>query len=658
MKTYLKTLARAFTRHVTRFLSIIFIVVVAVGFISGIGTSADKIRYSLTDYYKAQNVSDLILRTKDENGFNSEDITKLEEAYGKNNVNTGVQIDADIEIGGEVQTVRLYFLNEFGDDWTVNVPDIKEGEKPENEMQALCENSDNKIKGFSIGTDICLDFEKILIDLADEDSKETVKNQLNLVKKLGVELEKNISVEGIVQSPLTFANDGEPNDRNPEDIEVPDNITDANLLQTLDNVLYLSSEAIPKLPSFLGGKGLIPTNAVYLSFSDKNKFSAFDKNYSAYLEEQTAAVCGMLNLAQGQETVKILTLNENYSFVSLIAYADKVMNIGFVLMVAFLFVTALVVLSNMTRLLEEERGQIACLRTLGYSAFRIIFKYILFAMLATGIGGVASYFVGLGLAYLICYVFNYSFTMPPISSQVALPFFLIVFFVIVAATLIATLAAGLKMSKETPANLLRPKPPKAGKKVFLERIPFIWNRLSFKYKSTMRNVLRYMNRFIMTVVSVAVSTALVLAGLALLDVCLFGGIDSPSVMGIAIVVIVFAGLLTAVVIYTLTNINISERNRELATLKVLGYQDKEVAGYIYREVYIDTAVGILFGYPLSLGIMKILFGIMAVGSITSVKWFWWLAAPFLVLFFTFLVTMILTRKIVKIDMNESLKAIE
>lgn len=658
MKTYLKTLARAFTRHVTRFLSIIFIVVVAVGFISGIGTSADKIRYSLTDYYKAQNVSDLILRTKDENGFKSEDITKLEEAYGKNNVNTGVQIDADIEIGGEVQTVRLYFLNEFGDDWTVNVPDIKEGEKPENEMQALCENSDNKIKGFSIGTDICLNFEKILIDLADEDSKETVKNQLNLVKKLGVELEKNISVEGIVQSPLTFANDGEPNDRNPEDIEVPDNITDANLLQTLDNVLYLSSEAIPKLPSFLGGKGLIPTNAVYLSFSDKNKFSAFDKNYSAYLEEQTAAVCGMLNLAQGQETVKILTLNENYSFVSLIAYADKVMNIGFVLMVAFLFVTALVVLSNMTRLLEEERGQIACLRTLGYSAFRIIFKYILFAMLATGIGGVASYFVGLGLAYLICYVFNYSFTMPPISSQVALPFFLIVFFVIVAATLITTLAAGLKMSKETPANLLRPKPPKAGKKVFLERIPFIWNRLSFKYKSTMRNVLRYMNRFIMTVVSVAVSTALVLAGLALLDVCLFGGIDSPSVMGIAIVVIVFAGLLTAVVIYTLTNINISERNRELATLKVLGYQDKEVAGYIYREVYIDTAVGILFGYPLSLGIMKILFGIMAVGSITSVKWFWWLAAPFLVLFFTFLVTMILTRKIVKIDMNESLKAIE
>ena len=162
----------------------------------------------------------------------------------------------------------------------------------------------------------------------------------------------------------------------------------------------------------------------------------------------------------------------------------------------------------------------------------------------------------------------------------------------------------------------------------------------------------------MTVVSVAVSTALVLAGLALLDVCLFGGIDSPSVMGIAVVVIIFAGLLTAAVIYTLTNINVSERNRELATLKVLGYQDKEVAGYIYREVYIDTVVGIIVGYPLSTLIMWLVFSVMGIGTIGGVSWFWWLIAPAIVLLFAFVVTLMLKRKIVKIDMNESLKAIE
>ena len=129
-------------------------------------------------------------------------------------------------------------------------------------------------------------------------------------------------------------------------------------------------------------------------------------------------------------------------------------------------------------------------------------------------------------------------------------------------------------------------------------------------------------------------------------------------MGIAFVVIVFAGLLTAVVIYTLTNINISERNRELATLKVLGYHDKEISGYVYREVYVDTTVGIIFGYPLSTLIMLLLFNIMGMGSIGGVTWFWWLAAPVLVYAFTFIVTLLLKRKIVKIDMNESLKAIE
>lgn len=634
MKTYLKTLLRTFRKHVTRFISIIFIVIVSVGFISGIGSSADKIKYSMTDYYKAQNVSDLIIRSTSPTGFSREqlsEIDKLKETYGDKNVATGVQLDVKTEIEGEEQTVRAYFVDGFKDDeWTVNVPDLLEGEMPTKEGEALCEKSDNKIIGFAVGA-------RISLSLAPQ------------LPKIDVE------IAGIAQSPLTFANDGEPSDFNVEDMEVPDSIEAVNSLDTLDNILYLSSSLIPQNP--FTQLPLISVNTAYLSFSDRDKFNAFDKKYDDYLRQQKAAVNDAL-APDGNGNLKILTLKDNYSFVSLNAYADKVTDIGLVLMVAFVFVTALVAQSTMTRLMEEERSQIACLRTLGYSTFKIVFKYVLFAMIAAGVGGVASYFVGLGLAHLIYFVFNYSFTMPPVSSTVALPFYLIVFFVIVAITLLSTLIAGLKLTGEAPASLLRPKPPKVGKKVFLEKIPFIWNKLSFKYKSTTRNVLRYLGRFIMTVVSVAVSTALVLAGLALLDVCLFGGIDSPSVMGIAVVVIIFAGLLTAAVIYTLTNINVSERNRELATLKVLGYQDKEVAGYIYREVYIDTVVGIIFGYPLSTLIMWLVFSVMGIGTIGGVSWFWWLIAPAIVLLFAFVVTLMLKRKIVKIDMNESLKAIE
>lgn len=655
MKTYLKTLLRAFKKHITRFVSIVFIVLVSVGFVSGIGTSTEKLKFSLSEYYEKQNVSDLIVKSTASDGlsmgFSAEEIVAAKEVYGEENLETGASIDVYVGVNGETQLIRLYFLDNF-ENPSVNKYEVLERAelaKEEDFNIAYAEVSDNMLKGFELRSGIELDFKDILEQLAKQGGQEIPSYLQSFLNRL---TPVKVTVGATIKSPLTFANDGEPSWLNPEDTKIPDTINEVNNLITLDNVLFLPSSLIPEI----FGVKVLQTTDIYLSFPDRTQFKALNDEYKTYVESQKALFSE--KSGADAETLRFITLNDNYSFVSLISYANKVSGIGLVLMVAFLFVTALVVLSNMTRLMEEERSQVACLKTLGYSSFKIIFKYVLFVALATGVGGAGAYFVGLGLAYLICYVFNYSFNMPPISSQVALPFFLIVFWVIVAVTFAATLIAGLKLTREAPAELLRPKPPKAGKKVFLERIPFIWNLLSFKYKSTMRNVLRYLSRFIMTVVSVAVSTALVLAGFALLDVCIFGGIDSPSVMGIAAVIIVFAGLLTAVVIYTLTNINVSERNRELATLKVLGYHEREVSGYIYREVYIDTVVGILFGYPLSTLIMLLLFDILGMGSLASVTWFWWLAAPVVVLLFTFIVTLMLKPKIKKIDMNESLKAME
>lgn len=678
-----------FKKHVARFFSIILIVLVSVGFVSGIGSATDKINYSMIDYYKAQNVSDLILKSASDDGFSEEDIAAVKARYGENNVNTGMSVDVDLEINGEKQLVRLYFLDRF-ENPTVNMADSVEKialPVAENAVAVSAEKSDNKIKGIALGTQIELDFADILRQLARQSGEELEETVDGLLDNLDT---VTVVVSETVQSPLTFANDGEPSYLNSaEDLEhVPDTVDGVNSLITLENILYLPSDIIPTLgdavpddmlslleisPDMLpflpeetleqietlqelsdsADEPLLGTGDIYLSFSNRTMFNAFSSRYKKYSAEQKTEIEGILG-----EEFRFISLYDNYSFVSLHSYANKVMGIGYVLMVAFLFVTALVVLSTMTRLLEEERAQIACLKTLGYSNAKIIFKYLLFAMIATGIGGVGAYFVGIGIARLFYLVFHYSFTMPPMSTHIAMIFFLITFTVIVLATLFATVSAGRKLTNDKPANLLRPKVPKAGKKVIIERIPFIWNCLSFKYKSTVRNVLRYQSRFLMTVVAVAISTALVLAGLALLDVCLFGGLDSVSVMLIAVVVVIFAGLLTAVVIYTLTNINISERNRELATLMVLGYHDGEVAGYIYREIYIDTAIGIIFGYPLSMILMRVLFNIMEVGTIAGVSWFMWLAAPVIVLLFTFIVTMLLRHKIVKIDMNESLKAVE
>ena len=156
----------------------------------------------------------------------------------------------------------------------------------------------------------------------------------------------------------------------------------------------------------------------------------------------------------------------------------------------------------------------------------------------------------------------------------------------------------------------------------------------------------------------AVCISLVLAGLAVLDCCLFQDIGGTAMIAVAIIVLVFAALLNFVVIYTLTNINISERERELATLMVLGYYDNEVAGYIYREIYITSAIGILFGLPLGCLLCLFIFNVMGFGSIPGIGWFVWVLAPILSVIFTLLVTLVLRRKITRIDMNNSLKAIE
>lgn len=651
-----------FEKHVTRLLSIIFIVLVSVGFISGIGMAIDKIDDSLTDYYITQNVSDFIIK-KTDGSFSDEEIEKVRARYGAERVNTGMSVDVEMEIDGETQLVRLYF---YDGEQTINLPTVVEasnGAYGEETIAISAERSDNNMKGVALGAQIELDFADIIAQLSEQSGSELDASYASMLAALQP---VTVTVTETLQSPLVFAKDGEPSYTNPADVEAPDTIEAVNSLITLENILYLPSSVIPTygdiVPDALKpfypqdlDEPLLGTGDIYVAVAERDLFKAFGNKYREFVAEEKEQILSEEMLGTDAE---VITLYENYSFLSLHSYGNKVRDICYILMVAFLFVTALVVLSTMTRLLEEERSQVACLKTLGYPSWRIVFKYLLFAMIATGIGGVAAYFVGVGVANLFYVVFNFSFAMPPMSPKITILFFLLSYFIIVVATLFATCMAGFRMTNEKPANLLRPKVPKAGKKVFFEKIPFFWNLLSFKYKSTTRNVLRFKNRFFMTVIAVAFSTALVLTGLGLLDLCLFHGMDSPTITAVSLVVIVFAGLLTAVVIYTLTNINISERNRELATLMVLGYYDGEVAGYIYREVYIDTAVGIIFGYPLAVFLIWLVFNVMAMGSLGGISWFMWLIAPFVVLLFTALVTLLLRHKIVKIDMNESLKAIE
>ena len=673
MRTYLKTLIRMFQKHLMRFLSIIFIVVVSVGLISGVGSSGEVIERSLAEAYRDQNISDLIVKSTAQTGFTEEQIAAVRARYGKENVNTGNSLDVTVSIGGSERTVRLYFLEEIP---TVNVPWTRSGKDfsaldKESEFLSLHVESSKTLQTVEEGTSFTLDFKDIMEQLAEQGGSAITGLTETFLGYVG---SVEVTSAGTLLSPIIFGVEGEPSYIQEEGAEIPDVANALSSLNTISTALYFSYDIVPTFGEVLEGQGfeenviklmlslagmdydekLVPLGDLYIAFPERGLFEPYGGGYEELVEAEKEALYDLLG-----DDIEFISLKENFSINSLHSYAGKVTAISAVLMVAFIFVTALVVLSNMTRLMEEERPQIACLRTLGYGGFSILFKYLLFAAIGTGIGGTGAYFVGVGLTAFVYYVFNYNYAMPPMTSVATSLYFLITFSCIVIATLTATLIAGGKMVREKPADLLRAKPPKAGRKVFLERIPILWNRLSFKYKSTMRNVLRYHYRFSMTVISVACSMGIALAGLALLDLCLFHeGFGSAALIGLAAVIVIFAGLLTMVVIYTLTNINISERNREIATLMVLGYYDREVAGYIYREVYINTIVGILFGFPVGIFLIIILFKVINVGSLAGVSWFVWPVAAVIVLLFTALVTLILRRKIVGIDMNESLKANE
>lgn len=653
MKTYLKTVRRMFKKNISRFISIIFIVLIGVSLTSGVGSSTGKIKDSANDFSLYRNVSDIIVKAKTEEGFSEAQITALKDEYGEENVNFGMSFDAYITVNGEKRLTRFY----FSDDITARTVNkfVESDEEAlavsEGDIAVFAENADDKIKGYTRGDKITVDYKDVFLQLADQNDMVIEDWQMSFINTLQP---VTLTVTKIVEDPLVFAKGGEPSFLNGEDMKIPDTIVPTDLI-CVDDILYLPYSAMPLMQA---------KTDIYVSLANKRTDRIFSGSYDKTVAEEKEKIIGMLAAADEktnaeiEKNVAFVTLAENYSFKSLYSYADKISGLSIVLMAAFACITALVVLSNVTRLIDEERAQTACLISLGYSAAGIILKYVLFVLTATAVGGFAAYFVGVGLCSFIYLVFDYSFVMPPESAVFGVTFFIITLAIIVFAAVAATIRAGLKTAGETPADLLKPKSPASGRKVIIEKIPFIWNRLSFKYKSTARNVLRYRNRFIMTVVAVAGSMGLVMAGLALLDMCLFGDFGNASIAWLAVVIVVFAALLTLTAIYTITNISISERTREIATLMVLGYYDGEVSGYIYREIYIDAVVGIIFGYGVGAVLMSIIFAIMGFGSLGGVSWYVWLVSPVAVLFFTFLVTLILRKRIISIDMNASLKALE
>lgn len=249
----------------------------------------------------------------------------------------------------------------------------------------------------------------------------------------------------------------------------------------------------------------------------------YEKNKQQADEELNDA---LQKLNDAQADIDAIELPEWYvlgrdtvvSYVSFGSNADKVEAIAQVFPVFFFLVAALVALTTMTRMIEEQRTQIGTLKALGYGKLTIAMKYVLYAATASILGSFFGLVVGFQVFPRVIWgAYDIMYTLPAFSAPFRIPYALVSSLAAVICTLLATIGACYSTLMECPARLMLPRAPKPGKRVFLEHIPFIWKHLSFTKKVTVRNLLRYKKRFFMTVIGIAGCTGLLLTGFGLRD---------------------------------------------------------------------------------------------------------------------------------------------
>ncbi|MGL4949061.1 MAG: ABC transporter permease [Anaeroplasmataceae bacterium] len=610
MRTYKKTLYRLISNNISRFISLTLIMALGVCFVTGVAGITPKINNSFHESLDQYNIADTIIKTNSKEGIKTEVIDKIKSNESVSEYSSYSVIDSKTTIEGKEKNIRL---QTFNNESNINKLILIDGVLPTSPFECVLELPSDGLEKHSIGDTIYV---------------------------LGMQFK----IVGIVSNPLIFSKLG--------DVSVTINENGDLVTEMLDSIIYINSSTPIPLP-------ITNIDIIFNKYINKDRFN--DKYFTSLNLE-----IEKLNAQINDTSLAFLTLKDNLAYGMMIGITEKIDIIALIFPAFFIFVVSLVGLTTMTRLIEENRSQIGCLKSLGYSNHSIRFQYVLFALSSTLIGAIVGLSSGVFIIPNIVYgAFQSLLYLPKMSTSLFFTTGAICAFIMITAVLIVTLVILFQNLNTSPKNLLLPKSPKVGKKIIFERIPFIWNNLKFKYKSTARNILRYKGRLIMVICSTAGSTALVMTGLGLFDsssegINISGIIINirDSIGNISIAIIIFALLLSVLVLYNLTNMNIEERKREIASLKVLGYKNTEVFGYIFREIFIMCLFGIIIGTGLGVGLLVIIFDLLELGTISMVGVPAYIGTIIISIIFILIVDVMLIKKIKNIDMNDSLKSIE
>lgn len=519
-KSLLKDALRQITLNKKRFISLLLIIIVGAGFYVGLKSTAQDMEITAKNFYKETNLFDL--KVESSTGIYEKNKEEIKNIDGINQVSLTKTLDVTTTIDNKDYVIKLNSINEDKEN-SINKLILTKGRFPKTINEGLVEEKFLTDNNLSIGDLVTL----------------TPSNENDLRAK-------KIKIVGVVKSSYYSSKDrGESN------------LEDGKA----DYFMYLEETDF----------NFDYYQEVFITIKDADKYDTYSKEYDSYVnkyiekineivlknsnliyEEKTNEINNEISILEeklndlNQTDLPIESLNESIkevseslenkkeelsklsevsvystkrsetpSFYEYKSEIERIKSISNVFSLVFFLVTILISLTIIIKMIDEEKKQIGTLRTIGYSKFELVFKYAFYAFLISFLGSIIGSLLFYKIIPLVigcCY--NKFYDMPNLSTTLQMNYIIFAILFSCFTTILASIFTFFINNKKAPAKLVENKPSKT-KKIFLEKFPKIWAKLSFSNKLTIKNVFKYKRRFFITIIGICCSTALILASLGI-----------------------------------------------------------------------------------------------------------------------------------------------
>lgn len=481
-----KMTLRSIRSFLGRYIAILLIVALGAGFFAGLKITKDAMWQTCDDFLSDCNFYDF--RIMSTIGFSAENIDKFKEIEGVKTVEGMTSVDALMGYEGGNKAVKFMSIPQ-----SINLPSIKWGRMPENANECVVDA--RLYDEDDIGE---------TIKLSDENKEDTL-SQFN---------RREYTIVGIVDSPLYMGIERGTTSVGSGSLSGFVYIPMDNFTGNIYTEINVSLEATADIYSDKYEDIIDDYIEEVTCISEEMT----DERYSNMLKEQGLTPEVAEKLGIDKPKVFVLTRNENTGYVSFESDTSIVSGIANVFPIFFILIAMLVCMTTMTRMVDEERTQIGVLKALGFSDFKIMSKYLLYAGSATIMGWLVGFFLcTLFLPKIFWFAYNSIYDFAKIKYLFSPSMAIITLVMYLVGILGCTFISCRKELTSVPANLIRPRATKNGKRILLEKVGVFWRRLTFLQKITIRNMFRYKKRLIMMLVGISGCTALLLAGFGLAD---------------------------------------------------------------------------------------------------------------------------------------------